>query len=81
MAKARAAYPPLAQRRVHGGLRWAERTAALHPSSAQIALKCVLGWYRWDARRRGLPDPVPYTYEPVVGDDGKVQPSRVLSGQ
>jgi hypothetical protein len=31
-----------------------------------------LGWYVWDARRRGLPDPVAFTYEAVVGDDGKI---------
>jgi hypothetical protein len=72
-AKARSAYPPIAQRRANGGRHWAERYCALSPQErARIIARCVLGWYRWDARRRGLPDPIPYTYEAVVGDDGKV---------
>jgi hypothetical protein len=75
MAKARAAWPPIAQRRANGGRHWAERYRALSPEErARIIMRCVLGWYRWDARRRGLPDPIPYTYEAVVGDDGKVAP-------
>jgi hypothetical protein len=72
-AKARSAYPPIAQRRANGGRLWAERYGTLLPQErARIIAKCVLGWYRWDARRRGLPDPVPYTYEAVVGGDGKI---------
>jgi hypothetical protein len=73
-AKATAAQPPLAQRRVNGGLRWAERYRNLPPEERQrIAIRCVIGRYVWDAKRRGLPTPVFHSYEPVVGDDGKLQ--------
>ena len=49
-------------------------TAAYHQRSAQrIAIRCVLGWYRWDAKRRGLPPPIIHTYEPERGPDGKLQ--------
>jgi hypothetical protein len=72
-AHARAAYPPLSQRSVTGGTKWAKRYSTLPPQErARIIARCVLGWYRYDARRRGLPDPIPYIYEPMGGDDGKV---------
>jgi hypothetical protein len=72
-AKATAANPPLAQRRVKGGLHWAERYRNLPPEERQrIAIRCVVGWYRYDAKRRGLPTPVFHTYEPVVDDGGKL---------
>jgi hypothetical protein len=73
-ARARAANPPLAQRSVTGGTNWGKRYCALSPQErARIIARAVLGWYRWDARRRGLPDPVPYTYEPERGPDGELQ--------
>jgi hypothetical protein len=72
-AKATAANPPLPQRSVTGGTNWAKRYCALSPQErARIIARCVLGWCRYDARRRGLPDPIPYTYEPMVDDNGKV---------
>ena len=72
-AKAIAANPPLATRSVNGGLRYATRYATLPAAERQrIMARCLLGWYRYDARRRGLPDPIPYTYEPMVDDNGKV---------
>ena len=73
-AKARSANPPIAQRRANGGLHWAEKYRTLPPEErARIALRCVIGRYLWDAKRRGLPPPIIHTYEPVVGDDGKLQ--------
>ena len=73
-AKARSAYPPIAQRRANGGRHWAERYRSLTPEQrAQIAMKCVIGWYLWDAKRRGLPPPISHTYEPEQGPDGKLQ--------
>jgi hypothetical protein len=72
-AKACRADPPLAQRSVTGGRRWANRYYGLPPEErARIIAKCVLGWYRWDARRRGLPDPVAYTFEPETDARGQV---------
>jgi hypothetical protein len=73
-AKATAAYPPLAQRRVNGGLRWAQHYRSLCPEERQrIAIRCVLGRARWWARKNGYPDPVAFTYEPERGPDGKLQ--------
>jgi hypothetical protein len=73
-AKATAAFPPIAQRSITGGTNWARRYCALPPQErARIIARCVIGWYRYDAKRRGLPTPVFHSYEPVVDDDGKLQ--------
>ena len=73
MAKARAAWPPIAQRRANGGRQWAERYRSLPPEERQrIAIRCVVGWYYYDAKRRGLPPPIIHTYEPERGPDGKL---------
>ena len=73
-AKARSAYPPPAVRGANSGRLFAERYRNLSPEQrAQITIRCVIGRYIWDAKRRGLPIPVFHTYEPVVGDDGKLQ--------
>jgi hypothetical protein len=75
MAKALAADPPLAQRSVNGGHRWALRYASLSDAERQrITLKCVIGRYLWDAKRRGLPPPIIHTFEPEQGPDGKIRP-------
>jgi hypothetical protein len=72
-AKATAAWPPIAQRRLNGGLRWAERYKTLSAEERQrIAIRCVIGRYIWDAKRRGLPIPIFHTYTPELGPDGKV---------
>ena len=72
-AKGRAAFPPIAQRRANGGRHWAEKYRTLSAEERQrIAIRCVIGRYRWWARKNGYPDPIIHTYEPVVGDDGKV---------
>jgi hypothetical protein len=72
-AKARAAWPPQAQRRANGGLHWAQHYLSLPAEErARIIARCVLGWYRWNARRRGWPDPVAYTFEPEIDANGKV---------
>ena len=77
-AKARSAYPPIAQRQANGGRHWAEKYRTLSPEQrTQIAMKCVVGWYLWDARRRGLPPPIIHTYEPERGPDEKL---RAASG-
>jgi hypothetical protein len=39
---------------------------------AIITARCVLGWYRWDAKRKGLPPPVEMTFEPVAFPDGGI---------
>jgi hypothetical protein len=73
-AKARSANPPLAVRSVHGGLRWAQRYRSLSPEErARVAIRCVIGRYIWDAKRRGLPIPIFHTYTPEHGPDGKLQ--------
>jgi hypothetical protein len=78
MAKARAAYPPIAQRRANGGLRWAERYKTLSAEERQrIAIRCVIGRYIWDAKRRGFPIPIFHTYTPELAPDGKL---RAVSG-
>jgi hypothetical protein len=72
-AKATAAYPPLAVRSVHGGLRWAERYRTLSPEErARIAFRCVVGRHIWWARKNGFPDPIVHTYEPERGPDGQI---------
>ena len=73
MAKALAAYPPIAQRRANGGRNWAKRYRALPPEErARIIMKCVLGWHRWNARRNGWPDPIAFTFTPELDASGKV---------
>ena len=72
-AKATAAYPPLAQRQANGARRFAERYSALPPEErARIIARCVIGRAIWWARKNGFPDPIVHTYEPIVGDGGKI---------
>lgn len=74
MAKALAAYPPIAQRRANGGRHWAEKYRTLSAEERQrIAIRCVVGRHLWWARKNGFPDPIIHTYEPMVDDDGKLQ--------
>jgi hypothetical protein len=74
MAKALAAYPPIAQRRANGGRHWAEKYRTLSAEErARIAFRCVVGRYLWWARKNGFPDPIIHTYEPERGPDGKLQ--------
>jgi hypothetical protein len=73
MAKALAAYPPIAQRRANGGRHWAEKYRTLSAEERQrIAIRCVIGRARWWARKNGYPDPIIHTYEPERGPDGKI---------
>ena len=75
-AKARAALPSIAQRRVNGGRHWAERYRSLPPEErARIIMRCVLGRARWWARKHGWPDPVPYVFEPEIDANGKSRPN------
>jgi hypothetical protein len=68
----------MTQRRANGGRLWAERYRALSPEErARIIMRCVVGWYLWDARRRGLPPPIIRTYELERGPDEKL---RAASG-
>jgi hypothetical protein len=74
MAKARAAWPPIAQRRVNGGLRWAAHYRSLSPEErARVAFRCVVGRHLWWARKNGFPDPIIHSYEPELGPDGKLK--------
>src|SRR5271168_4069267 len=71
--KATLAYPPLATRRLNGGLRFAERYRNLSEAErAKITVRCVLGRYRWFARVNGLPPPLEMTFEPVALPDGGI---------
>jgi hypothetical protein len=73
-AKALRADPPLAVRSVHGGIGWAEKYRTLSAEDrARIAIRCVIGRYIWDAKRRGLPIPIFHAYTPERGPDGKLQ--------
>jgi hypothetical protein len=71
--KATLAYPPLIQRSIAGGARWAKRYRSLPEAErVKIIQRCVLGWYRYAARRDGLPPPVEMTFEPVALSDGGI---------
>ena len=74
MAKARAAWPPIAQRRANGGLHWAERYRSLPPEERQrIAIRCVVGLASLWCEAGGFPAPIIHTYEPELGPDGKLK--------
>jgi hypothetical protein len=75
MAKAIAANPPLPIRAQHGGARWREsyRALSLHKQS-RIIMRMVLGFARYNAKRRGEPLPVPFTYEPELAPGGGLRP-------
>jgi hypothetical protein len=80
MAKAVAGDPPLSIRAQHGGARWRESYRALSPhEQSRIVVRMVLGFARYNAKRRGEPLPVPYTFEPQPspGDGATVKPGTL----
>jgi hypothetical protein len=75
MAKAVAADPPLSIRAQHGGAGWRKSYRALSPyEQSRIIMRMVLGFARYNAKRRGEPLPVPYTYEPEPAPGGGSRP-------
>jgi hypothetical protein len=71
--KACAAYPPLIQRSITGGQGWGRRYHSLSEAErVRVTQRLVLGWYRYAARRDGLPQPVEMTFEPVALPDGGI---------
>jgi hypothetical protein len=60
-----AADPPLPIRAQHGGAGWRETYRSLSEQErVRVIVKMVLGFARYDAKRRGEPLPIPYTFEP-----------------